>query len=435
MQPNIRVKRYAARSKHVRRKPPRRGSIATAVLVILIFAVAALAVSVALAPPSSETQGKKSTPSPAEPAALGDDETQTATSASTTASFAEPAGDSSRTPASISSVSVDPELITPSALPNSTGDDDLYPSTTVSVQMSRPATVAVSVRDQYGATVARLFTGLLDEEGGSYEWDGKYANGDPVASGDYAVRAQVLDSEEASEAGAFIDSRLAAAQFIMRGNKARKAVALTIDDGWNADEGIAAYLKKNKVPATAFLIGGRGVVEAKPEFVRSLMSAGIEIANHTYDHEWLTKLSDEEIRDDIAKAQRLITKITGENNHWVRASGGALSADVLKAARKDGYHLVQWTIDSGDARGGADAEETLNSVSNGAIILTHFGGDGTLEYLKRIIPALRERGFEFVTLSDLMKGMRVDQKLDVPPTMPVLRGLGQPAGGELAPLK
>ncbi len=435
MQPNIRVKRYAARSKHVRRKPPRRGSIATAVLIILIFVVAGLAVSVALAPQEPESSRKASTPSRDEPAALGGEETQTAESTSAIAPPAEPATASSRTPVSISSVSVDPELVTPSALPNCTGDDDLYPSTSIAVEMSQPATIAVSVRDQYGTTVARLFTGRLGEDGGSYEWDGKYANGDPVASGDYTVRAQVLDSEEASEQGACIDARLAAAQFIMRGNKARKAVALTIDDGWNADPGIVAYLRKNKVPATAFLIGGRGVVEAKPEFVRSLASAGVEIANHTYDHEWLTKLSDDEVRDDIEKAQRLITKITGHNNHWVRASGGAISADVLKAARKDGYYLVQWTIDSGDARGGADADETLNSVSNGAIILTHFGGDGTLDYLKRIVPALRERGFVLVTLSDLMKGMRIDQKLDVPPTMPVLRGLDLPPTGELAPLK
>lgn len=437
MQPNIRVKRYATRSKHARRKPRRRGSIATAILVILILIVAGLAVGIALSPQKKETTASKSSDTaPAQesqPGALEETAAAEATGAAGEALL--PIGGTSRKPVSVSSISADPQLITPSALPNCTGDDGLYPSTTVTIEMSRPATVSVRVLDPHEATVGRLFSGRLSEGSQSWEWDGKYANGDPVASGKYVVRAQVLSSDEASEQGAFLESKLEAVQFIMRGNKSRRAVALTIDDGWNADMRIVSYLKKNKVPATAFLIGGRGIVDAQPNFVRSLMGAGMEIANHTYDHEWLTKLSPPQIRRDISRAQRLITKITGYDHHWVRASGGAISAEVLRTARGDGYHLAQWTIDSGDAMGGADAQGTLDSAANGSIILTHFGGKGTYDYITQIVPALRKRGFTFVTLSSLMAGMRVDQRLDIPPTRPLVRTLRPAPSSPLAPLR
>lgn len=439
MEPNIRVKRYASRSKHLRRAPRRRGSTATAILVALILIVAALAVWVALSPSAKHTETKSPVAKQAVPATQPSpapvaEATQTPRAAAETSAPAEPAT-TGRRPTSVAAVSADPNVITPSALPNSTGDVGLAPTTSIKVEMSAPATVSVRILDQQGATVARLFTGRLDSGTQTYDWDGKYAAGDAVAAGDYFVRVQVLGSNDPGERGAWLEGKLQAFPFIMRGPRSRRAVALTIDDGWNADMRIVSYLKANKVPATAFLIGGRGVVDQHPEFVRTLMKSGFEIANHTYDHEWLTDITPAAMRQDIKKAQDLITKITGYNHHWVRASGGSISTTVLRAGRKNGYNFVQWTVDSGDTRDGSTPDrvaQTLNSVDNGSIILTHFGGKGTYDYIRQIVPALRKRGFAFKTLSDLMAGVPIDQGTDIPPVKPIMRTLSPPPFGAVA---
>lgn len=442
MQPNIRVKRYATRSKHLRRKPRRRGSIATAVLVVLIVVVAGLSVVVALAPPKKQSPelGAKGESTAAEKGAAVEDQDQTAVGETTAAARltteATPTG--TRKPLSITTMTADPPIVTPSALPNPGGDADLSPSTTLTLDMSEAATITVRVLDARGMTIRKLFSGALGQGSESFEWDGTYPSGDQVPCGDYAVRAQVVSSETTTERGAYVDTKVQAFSYITRGPRTRKAVALTIDDGWNPDMRIVKYLRENKVPATAFLIGGRGVVDAHPEFVQALMRAGCEVANHTDDHEWLTKLTPKQVRADIARAQARIVKITGRSNPWVRPSGGALSTSVIRAARKAGYYFVQWSIDSGDARGGATDEsvaQTLNSVQNGSIILTHFGGDGTYDYIRQIVPALRRRGLRFVTVSDLLSGTSIDQETDIPPARPLLRSLAAPGYAPLGPLR
>lgn len=437
MQPNIRVKRYATRSRHVRGKPRRRGSAASIVLVVLIVIVAGLAVSVALSP-ETEQKPRKTTaarkPPGNEPAAAGIDETRSAEGTEAVPTSSEAATASAK-PVSIASLAADPDEITPSALPSPGGDEGLNPSTTITLEMSRPAAVGVHVQDPNGSVVARLHNGPLEAGTRSFEWDGTYANGDQVSAGNYSVRAQVLSSSAKSERGTYLEAPLKAYSYITRGPRSRKAVALTIDDGWNPDMRIVEYLKKNKIPATAFLIAGRGVVDENPRFVRELIGARMEIANHTYEHAWLTDLDPDEVRQDIGKAQRMLTKISGYNHGWVRPSGGALNADVIQAAYDDGYHFVQWSIDSGDARGGAETETTLSEVGNGSIILTHFGGEGTYDYITEIVPALKKRGFKFVTVSELLGRMRIDQRTDMPPSAKLVRGLGMPSYEALAPLR
>lgn len=438
MEPKIRIKRYNTRSRHLRRHPRRRGTVATGMLVALILVVAALAVSVALSPPKpakreavpekrAEVAEEPNQMTGAEPAEA------TATAEASLEATAQPAAAGDK-PVSIGSLSLDPKLITPSTLPNSTGDDGLAPVANITVQMSRAATVSIRVLDPDGTTMKRLFVGRLAAGSRGYEWNGKDGRGDAVPSGDYVVRAQVLDSDIADERGAYLEDQLEAVSFITIGNRRRKAVALTIDDGWNADTRIVTYLKKEKVPATAFLIAGRGVVDEHPEFVRTLMGAGMEIANHTYDHAWLTEGSAADVRGNIMRAQEIIGKVSGYNHGWVRPSGGSLNTTVLRVARQAGFRVVQWTIDSADSRGGTTDErvaDTLGSATNGAIILTHFGGNDTYDYIRQIVPALRKRGYKFVTMSELMDGMVLDQK-DIPPTVPLVRSLQLPEFGALS---
>ncbi len=193
---------------------------------------------------------------------------------------------------------------------------------------------------------------------------------------------------------------------ISRGNANRPMVAITIDDGWNRDDRILDLLKAQDVPATAFLIGDRGVAEANPIWVKSLDDAGLEVCSHTYDHYKLTDHPEEYIAADIKQGLDVIQSITGKRLPYMRPPGGFVNEAVIQAAVENHCYVVMWSNSLGDTTQGITTDQEVQSVlanlSNGDIILCHWGGYNTYEALSRLIPAIRARGYEFGTLSQVL---------------------------------
>ncbi len=90
-----------------------------------------------------------------------------------------------------------------------------------------------------------------------------------------------------------------------------------------------------------------------------------------------------------------------------RPPGGIMNDDILRVCRTLGYSVVLWSVDTRDWSGRSAAEiesEILGHVTDGAVILMHDGVRGqTAEALRAVIPELRRRGYEFVTVSELIK--------------------------------
>ncbi|HWR44182.1 polysaccharide deacetylase family protein [Sporomusa sp.] len=197
------------------------------------------------------------------------------------------------------------------------------------------------------------------------------------------------------------------AQTISKVPTTHKVVALTIDDGPNykATPEILAVLREKHVRATFFVLGQN--VERFPDFLAQEVADGHEIGAHTYSHLSLPKLSPQEISEEFDKAEKAILAIAPKPTLF-RPPGGFYNTQVIEIARQRGYTVVLWSIDPKDwscPPTDRVVEKVLTDIKPGSIILLHDGQYPlpTPKALGIIIDRLRERGYEFVTVSELFQ--------------------------------
>lgn len=196
---------------------------------------------------------------------------------------------------------------------------------------------------------------------------------------------------------------------IIRGDSARRWIALTFDDGPHPDftPRLIEILNRYRVRATFFVVGK--MAEKYPSLIRALQAAGHEIGNHTYDHINLTKLPEAEIEYELNKGADVVRDITGQKPILFRPPGGDYNEMVAKVAQKLGYWLVLWTDDPGDYANPPEAvlEERLYSrIRNGGIILLHDGAQETVDLLPQLIERLQKQDYEIVPVGAMMKANR-----------------------------
>ncbi len=193
---------------------------------------------------------------------------------------------------------------------------------------------------------------------------------------------------------------------VYRGSGER-VVALTFDDGpdeTKTDE-ILDVLDRYGIKATFFMIGKNA--ELYPNVAKRVIASGHEVGNHTYSHEFLSGSTVDEIRCEFTLAADAIFSASEYKSHFLRPPGGIYDDKVISAAKSDDLVIAMWTIDTLDwCHRSADeiSSEVLDNIRGGDIILMHdyvWGESHTKEALETIIPALLERGYEFVTLSDM----------------------------------
>lgn len=189
----------------------------------------------------------------------------------------------------------------------------------------------------------------------------------------------------------------------------RKAVALTFDDGPDPvyTPQVLEILNQYQVTATFYTIGE--CLDLYPDIAKAAHDAGHEIGNHTMTHPYLTELTIEEVRNQLAMTEERIAKLTGEKPVSFRPPYLASNEIVTEAARAFGYAVIgAANPDAQDwASPGVDhiASKTLEASREGAMILLHdSSGDRsqTVEALHRIIPGLRDRGYEIVSVKQLL---------------------------------
>lgn len=195
----------------------------------------------------------------------------------------------------------------------------------------------------------------------------------------------------------------------------QKVIALTFDDGPDRDDtpAILDLLRQYDARATFFVIGSR--VEQYPELVMRTAAEGHEIANHTYNHIYFNKrVSAETIREEVRKAEETIRSVTGRSTELFRPPGGYYNDNLIEALRGTGYQVVMWSWhqDTEDWRSPGVrhiVRKVIDNARNGDIILFHDHVSGpaqTAAALKHILPALRDKGFRFVTVSELIRHHR-----------------------------
>ncbi|MDR2090941.1 MAG: polysaccharide deacetylase family protein [Clostridiales bacterium] len=182
-------------------------------------------------------------------------------------------------------------------------------------------------------------------------------------------------------------------------------ISITFDAAWGADKTarIVEVLKQYDVPATFFLVGFW--IEKYEAEAKMLADAGIEIGNHSENHPDMAKLPKEKIKDQLESVNSRIEAVTGERPRFFRPPFGSYNDKVIEAAAETGLTVVQWDVDSldwKDKKASSVTERVLKKVRNGSIILFHNNGECVVGAISVLIPALKNKGFEFVKVGDLL---------------------------------
>lgn len=185
-----------------------------------------------------------------------------------------------------------------------------------------------------------------------------------------------------------------------------KVIAITFDDGPNPDytEKIQSILKKENVHATFFLLGKN--IEKYPSLVQETVQNGHDIGNHSFSHRDFAKLSDEEAMEELRSSQAAFYNLLGSFPVYFRPPYGNLLPRDMPVLKKYFIRVVKWNIDTKDWKDDSTAtlvyDIAMKHAAPGAIILCHDNNEKSLEALPKIIHDLKNKGFRFVTISELL---------------------------------
>ena len=160
-------------------------------------------------------------------------------------------------------------------------------------------------------------------------------------------------------------------------------------------------LNSNGAVATFFVLGNR--VKQNKELVLRMIENGNEIGNHTYNHRLLTTISNEELNKQIDRTQNIISEVTGVEPVVMRPTYGAINNRLKENINMP---IILWSVDtmdwkSKDAK--AISKHILNNIKDGDIVLMHDIYLSTVDAVKIVIPELIKRGYQLVTVSELIK--------------------------------
>lgn len=210
----------------------------------------------------------------------------------------------------------------------------------------------------------------------------------------------------------------------------RKRIALTFDADMTSDmqrqltdghvnswynHELIDYLDREQVKATLFLTGMW--TETYPGEAKTLAQDPLfEIANHSYSHPAFAQpcfglhgANDADKKYELYHSQHVIQEITGAEPKFFRFPGGCHNQTDLDLVRGMGLEPIQWDVVSGDSFSTNTAGIVHNIVTrafDGAVVVAHMNNGPnapkTADAMKEAVPMLRDMGYQFVTLSELI---------------------------------
>ena len=207
---------------------------------------------------------------------------------------------------------------------------------------------------------------------------------------------------------AFHAAATEAEKALSHGNRDKKCIALTFDDGPHPryTPKILELLEKYHIKATFFMIGSNA--RLYPELAKAVFAAGHEIGSHTYSHPHMLGLSCESLLAEIKSTEDIFLELGLPTPSLFRPPEGYRTKEQCALLSDEGYRVVVWSLDTHDWKSTPSSEivrYVTNHIEGGDIILFHdyiSGQNTTITALEQIIPRLLADGYEFVTVSDMM---------------------------------
>ena len=184
-----------------------------------------------------------------------------------------------------------------------------------------------------------------------------------------------------------------------------KKIAISFDAAWGTEysKEILDILDKYEIKTTFFLVGFW--VDKYPELVKEIHDRGHEIGNHSTNHPYMSKLSEEQITEELNKTGNKIKELTGEKPILFRPPYGDYNDKLIRVCMENGYYAIQWDVDSLDWKElgiQAVVDRVTRNVNNGSIVLFHNNAKYVSEYLPIVLDRLQAEGYEIVPVSKLI---------------------------------
>jgi len=183
-------------------------------------------------------------------------------------------------------------------------------------------------------------------------------------------------------------------------------IAMTFDDGPVVPNTprLLDMLQARGIKATFFTVGTNAA--RNPNIIRRIVSDGHELANHTWTHPYLSRLSDASVRSELQRSHDSLVNITGVAPRMYRPPYGAITARQKQWIFSEyGYPTILWSVDPQDWRtknAATTRSRILAETKPGAIILVHDIHASSIDAMPGTLDGLLAKGFRFVTVSQLI---------------------------------
>ncbi|TDF91488.1 polysaccharide deacetylase family sporulation protein PdaB [Paenibacillus piri] len=199
----------------------------------------------------------------------------------------------------------------------------------------------------------------------------------------------------------------------------KKVIALTFDISWGdtRTEPILKILEEKGIKNATFFLSSPWS-KSHPDIVNRIVKGGWEIGSHGHKHTDYSSLNDDEIRRQIRTSHQILNEVTGQSPGLIRLPNGDFDKRVLRIANELNYTVIQWDTDSQDwMNKGVDTiiNRVVSKAHPGDIVLMHASDSCKQTHLALpvIIDQLRAKGYEFVSVGQLLKQTQVDGKTPV----------------------
>jgi peptidoglycan/xylan/chitin deacetylase (PgdA/CDA1 family) len=184
-------------------------------------------------------------------------------------------------------------------------------------------------------------------------------------------------------------------------------IALTFDDGPDRKltPRLLDLLAKHHIHATFFVVGENAA--QYPEILQRAAREGHEIGNHSWSHPNFAKMSEEAVRSQVTRTEEAIVNATGVRPVLLRPPYGSVTSRQKRWLHDElGYEIILWDVDPLDWKNPGPRVVTnriLKETRAGSIVLSHDIHSQTIEAMLETLNELEEKGFKFVTVSELLK--------------------------------
>lgn len=202
---------------------------------------------------------------------------------------------------------------------------------------------------------------------------------------------------------------------LTKGSADENKIALTFNISWGEEKvyDILSELKKEQVQATFFVSGEWA--ERHPQIIEKIVEEKHELGMLGYRYKSYLDQEIGQVRKDLLYAREIFRKLGYEDVHLLRPPNGHFNKEVIQLAEELGFTVIHWNINPNDWEN-PGSEKIINAVitetSNGDILLLHASDSAkqTAQALKTILPSLKNKDLQFVSISELIHNAHAEAK-------------------------